>query len=989
MKFRTWTSLPAALALVAACTTASSAPPEPDIGPAPAATTVAPAAPAATPAPDAAAAPATAPELDLDAPLPFDPAVRRGELENGIDYYIRQNPKPEKRAELRLVIDVGSLVEDDDQRGLAHFVEHMAFNGSRNFEKQELVDYLEGIGMRFGPDLNAYTSFDETVYMLQVPTDDDEILAKAFLILEDWAHGVSFDGEEIDKERGVVVEEWRQGRGAGGRIRDRQLPVTFHGSRYAERNVIGEKTVLETAPHEALRRFYRDWYRPDLMAVVAVGDFDVEQVETKIRQHFSKLEPREAARERADFPIPDHAETLTSIATDPEATSINVTVGYKRPPMPTETVGDMRRALIDGLYHGMMNNRLQELSLLPDPPFLYGFASSGWLGRTKSMYRLAAGVPDGGVVRGLETLLLEARRVEEHGFLASELERSKVNVLRSIDRAFDERDKQESGRYASQYVGHFLDDDPAPGIEFLRDLYHRLVPEIAIEEINARAAQWITEENRVILVSGPDKADAGIPEEQALLAVFDEVDQVAVLPWVDRTRDEPLVAETPTPGVVVSEERIEELGVVRWKLANGVSLLLKPTDFKNDEVLLSGYSPGGHSLVDDERYTSAAQAASIAGEMGLGNFDQIELGKALAGKVAFARPFVGELAEGISGAASPNDLETLFQLVHLHFGAMRRDEDAFASYVETLRGRLQNQEASPGFWFEKKWAETAFGDHPRRQPFTLARVPEVDLDQALAVYRDRFADASDFQFTLVGSFDPEIVRPLVETWLGSLPALRRDETWRDVEAFAREGAQRFQVRKGIEPKSSVRLVHHGFTEWSPERAHVAASLGQALRIRLREVLREDLGGVYGVGASVGVSRWPRARYNASVSFGCDPERVDELLSAVRQEIAAFRADGPSEEIVGKVREMQRRSRETALQQNRFWLSQLQDHEVNGLPLTDILRFEERLAGITREALRDAAREYFDEARFIEGVLYPEETAAGGAAAEKGGETDPE
>jgi zinc protease len=387
--------------------------------------------------------------------------------------------------------------------------------------------------------------------------------------------------------------------------------------------------------------------------------------------------------------------------------------------------------------------------------------------------------------------------------------------------------------------------------------------------------------------------------------------------------------------------------------------------------------------VTDSDYPSAAQADSIAGEMGLGNFDQVELGKALTGKVAVARPFVGELSEGISGAASPKDLETLLQLVHLHFASPRRDADAFASYVQVLRGQLQNQEASPGFWFEKQWAEVAFGDHPRRQPFTLADVPEIDLDRALATYRDRFADASDFVFTMVGSFDIAAVRPLVSTWLGSLPALRRNETWRDVEAYARDGVQRFEVRKGIEPKSTVRVIYHGFAEWSPERADLAATVGQALRIRLREVLREDLGGVYGVSVFSSLGRWPRGRYNSGVSFGCDPERVPELLEAVYREIAALKAEGPSDEIVAKVREAQRRAHESAVQRNGYWLSEIQSHEINGLPLLAILDFEASVERITREALRDAAREFFDDARRIEGVLYPEETATGAAAGANG------
>ena len=906
-----------------------------------------------------------------EAKIPLDPGVTIGRLANGLTYYVRANAKPENRASLRLVVNAGSLVEDDDQRGLAHFVEHMAFNGTENFAKQELVDYLETIGMRFGADVNAYTNFEETVYMLEVPTDDQEIFANGFQILEDWARGVSFDGEEIDKERGVVIEEWRLRRGARGRINDRQLPVLFHGSRYAERQVIGDKETLESAAHDTLRRFYRDWYRPELMAVVAVGAFDEAEVIRLIEDHFGGLTGPAEPRPRVAFEIPGHEPTLTSIVTDPEATSIGLAVVYKRPAERVSTVGELRQQLIDELYDGMMNSRLRELSLLSDPPYQGAFAGSSALGRSGSSYQLAARVRDGGVERALTTLLTEAKRVVAHGFVASELERAKSNTLRSIERAYEERDKRESVRFAGGYVQHYLEHDALPGIAYLRDLFAAMVPAITLSEVNARSTARISEQNRVILVSGPEKEAAAIPDEQQLLAVFEAVDELAVTPWVDRTRDEPLVAVPPTAGRVVAEHETAELGVTRWTLANGVEVLLKPTDFKNDEVLLSAYSPGGHSLVADEDYVSAVQAAGIVGEMGLGGFDQVELGKKLTGKVVGVAPYIGEISEGLSGGASPQDLETLFQLIYLHFGEPRRDEQAFESYLSTTRGLLENQQAAPSFWFSKAWSRATFGDHPRRQLLTLETMEQVALDSALAAYGSRFADASDFIFTLVGNFELEAIRPLVESWLGGLPATDRDESWRDVEAYAKPTVSRFEVVKGIEPKSSVRLVFHGFTEWSPGAAHLASSLGEVLRIQLRDVLREDLGGVYGVNVYSSISRFPRARYNSGLAFGCDPERTDELLAAALAEIEKLKNEGPTVETVEKVKEIQRRSREKALERNEFWLSALQTQAVNDLPLVDILDFEARLERITVDSIREAAQRYFDSERYVQGILRPE------------------
>ncbi|HVR44798.1 MAG TPA: insulinase family protein [Thermoanaerobaculia bacterium] len=909
--------------------------------------------------------------LPLDEPVPLDPDVRHGVLDNGLTFYVRENRRPEQRAELRLVVDAGSVLETDHQRGLAHFVEHMAFNGTRNFEKQELVSYLERIGMRFGPDVNAYTSFDETVYMLQVPTDDPEIVETAFRILHDWAAAIAFEDEEIEKERGVVIEEWRLGRSAAGRIRDQQLPVLFHGSRYAERLPIGEKEILETAPRSELVRFYRNWYRPDLIGVVAVGDFDATRIEELIREHFAGLDPVDDAPERIEFPIPDHEPTLVSVAKDPEATSISVQVEFKRPRVLRETVGDLRRSLIDAVYHGMMNDRLRELSRAADPPFQFAFAGSGALGRTRSTYRLFARVGDGGVERGLRTLLTEARRVEQHGFSPTELARAKLEILRSIDRLYEERDKLESSQLASQFVGHFLEDEPAPGVEWIHWLYRAMVPGIALAEVDARAEQWMGEVNRVILVSGPEKEEAAIPDEPELLAVFEEVERLEVTPWIDRVRDEPLVAAAPEPGTVTGTTTIEEIGVTRWTLSNGAIVLLKPTDFRNDEVLIRGWSPGGHSLASDETIFSAARAAEIVGQMGLGNFDRSELERALAGTVAGASAWIDDLAEGIRGGASPRDLETMFQLLWLRFTSPRRDEEAFASTIANLRSRLENQQASPAFWFALEMNRVLTQDHPRRRFLTLETLDQIRLDDALAVYRDRFADASDFIFTIVGNFEPESIRPLVERWIGGLPSTGRVESWRDVGIERPDGVRKVEVHRGIEPRSSVRILFHGDAAWSLDAEHRIASLADLLRICLREELREDRGGVYGVGVGGGISRHPEPEYVFNVSFSSDPERVDELLAAAFEEIERLKTEAPAADYLERVREIQRRERETALRRNPFWSSRLEYLASNDRDLGEILRDADRIASLTPESIRDAAREYLDTSSYVLGILHPE------------------
>ncbi len=567
------------------------------------------------------------------------------------------------------MVKAGSVLEDEDQLGLAHFVEHMAFNGTEHFEKQELVDYLEGIGMRFGPDLNAYTSFDETVYMLMVPTDSAELVATAFQILEDWAHGQVFDHEEIDKERGVIVEEWRLGRGAGARIRDQQLPVLFQGSRYAERLPIGKPEVVENFDYETLKRFYRQWYRPDLMAVIAVGDFEAETIEELIHRHFAGIPMPDIAPERPTFPVPDHEETLFAIATDPEATFNSVAVYWKQQAREVGTLGAYRQSIVEALYNRMLNFRLFELTQQAEPPFIGASSSQGRFIGSKEVYVLGAGVQENRHERALEVLLTEAQRVARHGFTETELEREKRELLRFLQQAYDEREKTQSSGYASEYARAFLYDEPIPGIAFEFGAHQRLLPSVRLEETNRLAREWITESNRVILVDGPEKEGAEVPGEAELLAVFAAVEAAGIEAYVDVATEAPLVPIVPEPAEIIEIEELEEIGVQRWTLANGVRVLLKPTDFKDDEILFNGWSPGGTSLASDRDYVAAMTASTVVFRAGVGEFSLVDLQKKLAGTAVRVSPSIGSLYEAIGGSASPSDVETMFQLIYLYFTA--------------------------------------------------------------------------------------------------------------------------------------------------------------------------------------------------------------------------------------------------------------------------------------------------------------------------------
>jgi len=903
--------------------------------------------------------------------IPTDPVIQTGKLENGLTWYVRRNGVPSDRVELWLVVNAGSVLEDEDQRGLAHFVEHMAFNGTRDFAKQELVKYLESIGMRFGADVNASTSFDETVYTLTVPTDKPEFVEQGFKILENWAHGITFDPVEVDKERGVVIEEWRLGRGASARMNDRQFPVLFQGSRYAERVPIGKKEILETATAETLRRFYTDWYRPDLMAVIAVGDVNPAQMQEQIRKHFGQIPAAAAPRERPHYPVPAHADTLVAVATDPETTDTTVSVYSKLPARRQDRVGDYRQSIVEGLYHAMLNARLGEISRQPDAPFLYAGSGAGLFVRSSEMTVQQAAVRDGQVEAGLAALLTEIERVRRHGFTATEVERVKKDWLLTYEKAYTERRVMTSGALAAEYSRGFLEAEPLPGIPAELVMVRRFLPEIGVEEVNRLAEEWLRDGNRVILVQAPAKPGEQPPSKDALLAVFQKVRQSEIAAYVDRVQAGPLVAQTPAPGKIVKETKIPELNLIEWKLSNGVRVLLKPTSGQRDEILLTGYSPGGHSLVPDEDFPSAVFAATVIGEGGLGSFDKITLEKALAGSTARVEPFISQLEEGVEGTAAVADAETLFQLVYLTITQPRKDPDAFRSLQTLLHSAVENRLAEPRAVFADRMKEAMTQHHPRWQPITPEWIDRIDLDKAEHIYRDRFADAGDFTFILVGNVSPATLKPLVLTWLGSLPATGRNEIWRDVGMRPPSEVVNVRVEKGIEPKSQVEIIFTGPADFTREGRHDIGALSTVLETRLREVLREDMGAVYGVSVDGDLSRRPWPSYDFSISFGCAPEKVDELVKAVFAEIAAIQANGVAEPYVQQVREAERRTRELSLTDNQFWLSALELYDTEKLDPRDILHFDDLIATISSDRVRDTARRYLDTKRYALGVLAPE------------------
>jgi len=924
-------------------------------------------------APAVAQQPKSAAATSLTTPLPVDPKVRIGTLANGIRYYIRQNPKPEKRAELRLVVNAGSVLETDEQLGLAHFVEHTAFNGTTHFAKNDLVKYLQSIGVRFGADLNAYTGFDETVYILPVPTDTARIVDQAFTILEDWARGQLFDSAEVVNERGVVREEWRLGKGAGDRMLHQWLPIALKGSRYAERLPIGNEESIMSATPARLRSFYKSWYRPDLQAVIAVGDFKPADMEAQIKKHFAGISKPANPPKRPSPAVPPNKEPLIAVASDKEATSSDVSLMFKLPAEKTKTVGDYRRLLMERLYLGMLNDRLEEISQKPDAPFLGAGASKGNLiGRNTDAFTLSAGVKDGGIERGLEALLEEAKRVDQFGFLQSELDRQKESLVRGYERAYAERDKSQSASFVQEYVDNYLNGEPIPGIEYEYKLVQQLVPTISLAEVNKLASNWITDENRVVIAQSPQKDSVKIPTRAELLAAFQRAAQATVQAYTEDLSGSALLDRAPTAGKIISTRSIPNVGVFEWKLSNGARVLVKPTDFKADEVQFGAFSPGGTSLAPDSNYMSAALASQIMSISGVGKFNRTDLQKKLAGKVASAGASIGETTEGLRGTASPKDLETMFQLIYLDFTAPRFDSSAYEAFKNQVGPFLANRSSDPDQVFSDTVTSTMTQHNFRSRPLTATTFAEVNPHKSFEFYKDRYADASDFTFVFVGNVDSTTLKPLVETYLASLPALNRKETFRDNGGAPPKGIVEKVVHKGVEPKANTIIDFTGACESSPETRFAIRALTELFQIKINETLREQLGGAYSPSVGGGCNKIPRQEYSITVQFNSAPDNVEKLTKSVFALIDSLKKQPPSQPDVDKVKEQLIRSREVDVKQNMYWLNNILGREQAGEDISTLLGpYDAMIRSLTPAQIQQAAQKYFDVNNYARFILLPD------------------
>lgn len=909
------------------------------------------------------------------AKLPLDSQVKTGKLSNGFTYYIRKNTEPKSRVQLYLVTKAGSILEGDDQRGLAHFMEHMSFNGTKNFPKNELVNYLQKSGVRFGADLNAYTSFDETVYQLPLPTDDPELLKNGMQIMRDWAQDASLDPEEIEKERGVILEEKRLGKGASQRMQEKFLPMLFNNSRYANRLPIGTEEILKNFKHEALIRFYKDWYRPDLQALIVVGDIEVAQMEKMIKDMFSDLKKPAKPRTRTEYKIPLLNKNQFIAVTDKEYPHTVAQVIIKHPAKEITTAEDLRHNMIRSLYNQMMGERFGELMKQADPPFLQGGSDiSSFMAGLDVASAVVAAKP-GELEKGFKAVFTEVERVRKHGFTATELERAKASYLTAMEAALKEKDKTNSSSYVQEYVQHFLKETASPGIEFEYNFAKKEIPAISLNEVNSLTKQYLTEVNRDVVIMAPEKEKANLPTEETVRAWIKSVSSSEIAAYVDQVSDQPLMAKTPQPGKVVGEKKNDKLGFTELTLSNGVKVVLKPTDFKNDEILISSFSPGGTSLYPDSLYETASYASAIVARSGISSFNSIQLPKLLTGKRVNVTPYITERSEGISAFAAPKDLEVALQLIHLYFTEPRMDKDILQSVMQQQRGALANRSNDPNAVFSDTIAAVLGNYNIRRTGPSLEKLEMVKEAKLLEIYKDRFADAGDFTFTFVGNFDIEQIKPLLATYLGSLPSTKRVEEAKDLGIYTPEGQITKKVFKGQEEKATVRLVFSGFYDYSEDNNNQIQALGEVLQIKLIERLRELESGVYSPSARAGYSKFPKSRYSITVSFGCAPENVDRLIAATLDEISKIKTNGAEASDIEKFLAEERRSTELQMKQNGFWSGHLSSsYQLKEDPET-ILTYVDSLKKITPESLKAAANTYLSGKNLIRLILLPESQSA--------------
>lgn len=911
---------------------------------------------------------------DLKSTLPTDPHLLTGKFANGLTYYVRPNQKPEKKVELRLVVKAGSILEDNDQQGLAHFMEHMNFNGTKNFQKNELVNYLQSIGVEFGADLNAYTAFDQTVYILPIPTDKPGNLEKGFQIIEDWAHNALLTDKDIDDERGVVLEESRLGKGADDRMLKKYFPKYAAGTKYAERLPIGKDSILKTFKYETIRRFYKDWYRPDLQAVAVVGDIDTATAMKLLRTHFATLTNPKGEKPRNYITAAARTKSDAMVVTDKEATSSDLQLMFSHTKkMVEKTIGDYRSNMVRALALQMLNRRFSDLSQSSNPPFLYAGAGFDNLIQGYESFVVNAGFGADGPDKAMKAVTAELIRAKKFGFTEGELALAKKEMMSGMDKLYNERNTTNSGSYINEYTRNFLDAEPVPGIENEYQYYKNLLPGIQLAEVSKQPVQWMLNMNTFTLITAPEKADVKLPDDAALLAMTKAGFGQEVAAKAEEKIANSLMTTIPTPGKVVSTVKEDGLDATTYTLSNGIKVTIKATDFKSDEIMLKGVKQGGTGSYGVADKQNAAYITDVIEEMGIGDFSPTDLEKILAGKTVSISSDMTDIEDVLSGGSSIKDFETLMQLTYLYIMHPRKDEALFNAFKEKQKQQLQFLSANPRVAFADTMIKTLYNNNPLAKIAvpTVQDIDKINLDRALEIYKAEFAPADGYHFFIVGNVDAQKVIPLLETYLGSIPVQNKTVAYKDNGVRPVSGEHTLKIKKGTEKQSLIIAQYYGETTYSDDLALKAQALSEVLNIKVVEDLREKLGAIYGGGFSASVSRLPYQRYSIGMQLPCGPENVDKLIAAANEEIKELKEKGPDQKDLDKVKATWHEQHRTAVKENKYWMGSLESILFWGKDKNTILQYDSRVDKLTPADIQQTAQQLFNGKNQFTAILYPE------------------
>lgn len=910
--------------------------------------------------------------LAWSAPLPFDKDVKVGKLKNGFTYYIRKNTEPEKRVTMYLGIKVGSILETEKERGLAHFLEHMNFNGLKHFPKNELIDYLQKAGVRFGSDLNAYTSFNETVYQLPIPSDDPELLKNGLQVMRDWAQDAMLQSDEIDKERGIIMEEMRGSRGAGQRIQDQMLPLLFNGSLYAQRLPIGTEEVVTGFDHQLIRDFKDRWYRPDLQSIIIVGDIDPQAIEKEVVRLFSDMKVVKKPVERKDFGIDLLNKNQFKVITDAEMPQTVARIIIKHPDTKVRTVADYRTSLLEGVFNQVINARLREIAQKPDAPFLQSIISiDDFMNLFHSMTLAVVPKPEK-LEESMKTVVRELKRFEKFGITEGEFKRAISMYSKSNEMSYQERDKVKSDTYVNNYLSHFLKGDAALSVEDEYHLTKQLLPTLTLKEVEAIGNKYYAETNRDIIIVGPEKDKDKMPTESVVTNWFDAVGKESLTAYEDQVSDLPLLSAVPTKGTVKSVKAIDAIGSKELTLSNGVKVVLKPTTFKNDQILISAFSEGGHSLYDDKDYFNASNASGIVSASGVGQLNAVEIRKYLAGKNVRISPYINERFEGISGSTDKEGLTTAFELIHGYLTQPRLDEDIFQGIIAQTVASMENRDSDPAFVYRTAINKALYGDNIRKNNASPEQIKSISKERTLEIFKERFADASGFTFTIVGSFTEEEIKPYLEQYLASLPASNNVEEARDLKILPPAKGLEVVVKKGKEAKAQVSMAFMGDYSYSEDENNSMDALESVLTIKLLERLREDESGVYGTGASASYSKFPTGRYTFNIGFGTSVDKYQALINSALDEVNKIKKDGPTQVDLDKFIIEKTRQYELDLKENNYWMGEISGAYRLKEDPTAVLKYLEAVKKVSVSSVKAVAEKYLKEDRLFKFILLPEE-----------------